>query len=291
VHPKTPPYLSIKASTTLDADFGGVNVKAFNPLGKEIGIIITAYNKSTNTMEIEDQHYTKADTIDYSLRGYSTTARDFGVYVTDKFGNISDTLKKNISPLFEMLLDKGKFSEYRLPTDTKLYTGQDWSVPHLWDGHTDGSSSFGWHTEPGELPPFVCTFNVGLSYKLSRFTIWERPDTDHPYAFQQGNPKVFTLWGSNVASPKDIKLPVSSAVGTVLGDWVNLGNYTYPNPPSGLPPLAHNAADNAFVLAGVDFKVPLTAPPIHFIRFAVAQTWSGGSFTHFMEISLYGTPQ
>ncbi|MBB6107890.1 DUF5000 domain-containing lipoprotein [Mucilaginibacter lappiensis] len=285
VHPKTPAYISIRSTTTMTTDFGGVNVKAFNPLKKEIGVIVTAFNKATNTMEIQDQHYTTADTIDYSVRGYSTDPRSFGVYVTDKYGNISDTLKKSITPLFEQLLDKSKFSPYNLPSDTEI--GYGWVLPNLWDGKTDGNSA-GWHTNPGHTPPFVCTFNVGLTYKLSRFIIWERPDQ---YAFGHGNPKLFSLWGSNVASPQDAQLPVSSAVGTVVGDWTNLGNFRYPNPPSGLPPGATNAADNAFVLAGVNFNISISAPAVHFIRVAVGQTWSGGNFAHIMELSFYGTPQ
>ena len=289
VHPKIPPYLSIKASTSIAPDFGGVNVTALNPLKKEVGVIVVAFDKSTNAMEIQDQHYTKADTIEYSVRGYNTDKRNFGVYITDRFGNISDTLKKSLNPLFEQMLDKGKFSSYNLPSDTEI--GYGWVLSNLWDGRTDGSSA-GWHTNPGHIPPFVCTFNVGVTYKLSRFTLWERPDDgSNLYAFGHGNPKVFTLWGSNAASPKDVQLPVSSAVGTVLGDWVNIGNFRYPNPPSGLPPLAHNAADNAFVLAGVGFNVSLAAPPVHFIRLAVAQSWSGGNIAHAMEISLYGQPQ
>ncbi|WP_184542988.1 DUF4959 domain-containing protein [Mucilaginibacter sp. FT3.2] len=289
VHPTIPPYISIKASTTVQTDFGGVNVQALNPLKKEIGIIITAYDKSTGLMEVQDQHYTKADTINYSLRGYNTDPRQFGIYVTDNFGNISDTLKQTITPLFEELLDKSQFSVYNLPSDTPI--GYGWVLPNFWDGKTDGSSA-GWHTNPGNNPPFVGTFNVGTSYKLSRFILWERPDDgSDKYAFGHGNPRLFTLWGSNVASPKDVQLPVSSAVGTVLGDWVNIGNFTYPNPPSGLPPLAHNAADNAFVLAGVNFNISLAAPPVHFIRFATSQSWSGGNFAHAMEISLYGKPQ
>lgn len=289
VHPQIPPYLSIEGSSSIAADFGGVNVKALNPLKKEIGLIVVAYDKSTNAMEVRDQHYTKSDTIDYSVRGYGTDLRNFGVYVTDRFGNISDTLKKAISPLFETLLDKGKFSPYNLSSDTEI--GYGWVLTNLWDGKTDGSSS-GWHTNPGHTAPFVCTFNVGASYKLSRFTLWERPDDgSNKYAFGHGNPKIFSLWGSNVSSPKDAQLPVSAAVGTVVGDWTNLGNFRYPNPPSGLPPVAHNSADNAFVLAGVNFNFSLAAPPVHFIRFAVGESWSGGNFAHAMEISLYGQPQ
>ncbi|MDN5285829.1 MAG: hypothetical protein JWR38_2103 [Mucilaginibacter sp.] len=288
VHPKTPIFTLVRQTAVLQTDFGGVNVTALNPLKKEIGVIITAFDKSTNAMEIQDQYYTQQDTINYSLRGFNTDSRQFGVYITDKFGNISDTLKKTLSPLFEQLLDKSKFSVYQLPTDSPI--GYGWVLPNLWDGKTDGGSA-GWHTDPGAPAPFVCTFNVGRTYRLSRFVMWERPDTDQKYAFNHGNPKTFSLWGTNVPSPKDAQLPLSAPVGTVVGDWINLANYRYPNPPSGLPVGSTNAADNAFVLAGVNFNVPLNAPVVHFLRLSVSQTWSLGNFAHVMELSLYGQPQ
>ena len=288
VHPKTPIFSLVRQSTALQTDFGGVNVTALNPLKREIGVIITAFDKSTNAMEIQDQYFTTKDTINYSLRGFGTDSRQFGVYITDKFGNISDTLKKTISPLFEQLLDKSKFSVYQLPTDSPI--GFGWQLPNLWDGRTDGSSA-GWHTNPGAPAPYVCTFNVGSTYRLSRFVMWERPDTDEKYAFNHGNPKVFSLWGSNVPSPKDAQLPLSAPVGTVVGDWINLANYRYPDPPSGLPVGSTNGVDNAFVLAGVNFNVPLNAPVVHFLRLSVSQTWSLSNFAHVMELSLYGQPQ
>jgi hypothetical protein len=287
VNPLTPVYSLVSSAAAITADFGGINVKAQNPLKKEVGVIVTAFDPATGRMEVQDQHYTDKDTIDYSLRGYSATARDFGVYITDKYGNISDTLKKSLTPLFEELLPKNLFSEYRLPLDTKLYTGQDWPVNHLWDGITDNSVS-GWHTNSGNVPPFTCTFNVGAMYKLSRFVIWER---QNEFAYGFSNPKTFAIWGSSKAQPQDIQLPVTAPVGTVLGDWVNLGNFRYPDPPSGLPAGAINAADRAFVAAGVGFNFPLSDPAIHFLRVAVATTWSGGDTAHIMELSFYGQPQ
>jgi hypothetical protein len=287
VNPLTPVYTLVSSQTTIAPDFGGVNIKALNPLKKEIGIIVTAFDKATGRMEVQDQHYTNKDTIDYSLRGYAATARDFGVYVTDKYGNISDTLKQNLTPYFEELLPKNLFSEYRLPLDTKLYTGQDWPVNHLWDGITDNSIS-GWHTNSGNPPPFTCTFNVGATYKLSRFVIWER---QNEFAYGFSNPKTFAIWGSNKAQPQDIQLPLTAPEGTVVGDWINMGNFVYPNPPSGLPPGAINAADRAFVAAGVGFNFSISDPAIHFLRVAVATTWSGGDSAHIMELSFYGQPQ
>jgi hypothetical protein len=117
--------------------------------------------------------------------------------------------------------------------------------------------------------------------------MWERIGQ---YTYSAGNPRDFSLWGSNVASPKDSKLPLTAPEGTVIGDWVNLGNYHFPDPPSGLSPGSTNAQDEAFVKAGVNFTVPFNAPAVKFLRLSVSKTWSGGTSTHVMELSLYGIP-
>ncbi len=285
VHPATPVYQLIKPTVQLTADFGGVNIKALNPNRKDIGVILIAYDNSTKEYEVVDQNYTGLDTINYSIRGYPATPQKFGVYITDQFGNISDTTLLTITPIFETLLDKSKFSTYTLPSDSQ--TAYGWEVYYLWDGKTDDYSN-GWHTAPGGSPPMQCTFNLGVSAQLSRFIMWERPDE---YAYSHGNPKDFSIWGSNKPAPQDAYLPQLATAGAVVGDWVNLGNYHYPDPPSGLSPGFTNAADNAFVSAGVNFNINPGSPPVHFFRLLVHDTWSGGDFAHVMEFSIYGNPQ
>ncbi len=127
-----------------------------------------------------------------------------------------------------------------------------------------------------------------LAAKLSRFILWERPDQ---YAYAHGNPKDFTIWGSNVTAPKDVRLPDYAPEETVIGDWVNIGNFHYPNPPSGLTPGFTNAADAKFVAAGVNFNLPPGSPAVKYFRFMVHATWSNGDFAHMMELSIYGNPQ
>lgn len=285
VHPDTPFYKLIKPTLTITSDFGGVNIKAMNPNQKDIGVILLAFDKSTQALEVVDQHYTKVDTINYSIRGYPAVSQKFGVYVTDKFGNISDTTVVNITPIFETLLDKSKFSVYKTPTDSP--TAYGWEVPYLWDNKTDGYSN-GWHTAPGAPAPIQVTFSLGVSAQLSRFVLWERPNQ---YAYAHGNPKDFSIWGSNINAPQDVRLPDYAPVGTVIGDWVNIGNYHYPNPPSGLTPGFTNAADADFVAAGVNFNIPPGSTPIKYFRFMVHDTWSNGDFAHMMELSIYGNPQ
>lgn len=285
VHPDTPWYLLAKPTIALAPDFGGINIKGINRGKKDLGFILVAFDNSTQALEVQDQHYTNVDTVNYSVRGYAATPRKFGIYVTDQFGNISDTTIITLTPIFETLLDKSQFSVYKLPTDSP--TAYGWEVYYLWDNKTDDYSN-GWHTAPGGPQPMQCTFNLGVSAQLSRFIMWERPDQ---YAYSHGNPKDFSIWGSNQPAPQDALLPQLAAPGTVVGDWVNLGNYHYPDPPSGLTPGFTNATDNAFVAAGVNFDITPGSPKVHFFRLLVHDTWSGGDFAHVMEFSIYGNPQ
>jgi hypothetical protein len=118
--------------------------------------------------------------------------------------------------------------------------------------------------------------------------MWERPDQ---YSYAHGNPKDFSIWGSNKPAPQDAVLPQVAPVGTVVGDWINIGNYHYPDPPSGLTPGFTNSADASFVSTGVNFDIPPGAPVVRYFRLMVHSTWSNGDFAHMMEFSIYGNPQ
>jgi hypothetical protein len=284
VHPDTPPYLLVRPSVELKADFGGVNVSVLNPLKKPIGVIFMAYDSTEGKLVIQDQHYASVDTIGYSVRGYAAIPRQFGVYITDQFGNVSDTLVRTLTPLFETMLNKSLFFIYHLNSDSPI--GYGWELPYLWDGKTDGNSA-GWHTNPGGIQPMVATFGLGVTAKLSRFVMWERPNE---FTYGHGNPKDFSIWTSNAVAPADVQLPKTAPVGTVLGDWVNTGNFRFPDPPSGLQPGFTNAQDMAFVSAGVNFNFPSNGPDVKFVRVCVTDTWSGGDFAHIMEMSFYGKP-
>lgn len=284
VNPLTPVYLSVRPSINLSADFGGVNVTGENPLKKQIGIVVMSYNSNTKSMEIEDQHFTKDAKIDYAVTGFASVERQFGVYITDKWGNISDTLQKPVIPLYEEAMDKTKFSVLSLSTDSRI--DFDWFIPYLWDGKLDGN---GWHTAYGVPLPYSCSFGIAKTYKLSRFVVYERIGDRFTYKF--ANPKEFSLWGTNSSNPQDIKLPVKAAEGTVIGNWVNLGNFRFPDPPSGNLPTAITAGDADFVKNGVSFKVPFAAPSVKYLRVAVATVWGNEAAAHLMEITPYGIPQ
>src|SRR5258708_16238454 len=137
------------------------------PLG-----VITITPDAKNKLQIIDQHYTSQESISFSLRGFDTVSRQFGIYITDQWGNISDTLFSNIVPIYEAQMDKSKFQPYVLNTD--VATGFGWVIQNLWDKNT---GSPGYHTAQPIQPlvwPAVIPFDMGQTAKLSRYTICDR---------------------------------------------------------------------------------------------------------------------
>lgn len=281
VNPKTPNYLFINSNLAITPDFGGANFYGFNPNKVPVAVHVIAYNDTTKKYDEQEPEYISNDTVNVSVRGFSVKPTKFGVFTTDRFGNVSDTIYKTLTPLFETLLDKSKFYTYHLASDSPI--GYGWEFRYFFDGNTGDP---GWHTLSNPLK--IGTFGLGTTAKISRLVLWNRlPDI---YGYQ--NTRTFTIWGSTKDNPQDYTpWPKNSAPGTVAGDWVNMGNFVYPNPPSGLPANQANAADIAFGAAGVNFKMPNLAPAVKFIRFECTQTWAGLDYVNAKEISLYGSPQ
>ncbi len=280
VFPDTPVYRLVAKTLRMEPDFGGLNVQTANRNKKPVGAIVLYKPEGSDKYSIYEQRFSDFETMSFSTRGFDTLPKQFAVYITDQWGNNSDTVYQTIKPLFEQELDKSKFFANALPSDGKI--GFGWNLPNLWNGNKGGT---GWHTVQQNVPlPIVCTFGLGVSAKLSRFTLYGRAG----YEYAHGNPKVFSIWGSDSPAPADAVLPVFAEEGTVLGDWTNMGNYNWPPPPSGAPPTAPTATDRAFFNKGTEFNVPFTAPRARFIRLAVSESWSGATFAHAMEITLFG---
>lgn len=279
VHPTTPNYVLINSQLNITPDFGGANFFGLNINRAPLAMHLLVYNETTQKYEEQEPEYVSTDTIDISIRNLPPTPHKVGVYTTDRFGNVSDTIFKTVTPLFETLLDKSKFFTYRLPTDAPI--GYGWEFRYFFDGNFGDP---GWHTL--SAPKTIGTFGLGVSAKISRFVIWQRPSEFYGYQ----NTRRFTLWGSSSDAPADVTLPTNSAEGTVAGDWVNMGNFVFPNPPSGLLPSQANAADMEFVSKGVNFKMPRLAPAVKYIRYECTQTWGGLDYVNAMEINLFGSP-
>jgi hypothetical protein len=270
VAPESPPLRTVFKSLQLGVDFGGLNVAFANPAEAKLAIVVITKDNNGDYIPVETL-YTQVKGGSFAARGFDTLSRSFGVYVRDRWDNYSDTIFKEVKPLFEKQLDKTRFQEYRLPTDEE--SGYGWNMPYLWDEKT---TEPGFHTIPlsDREMPIHFTFDLGVVAKLSRFKLWER---EGDWLYKHGNPRKWVMWGSEKAPNPD---------GSFTG-WTKLMDCESIKP-SGSPYGVNTGDDIAYMTAGEEFVFPLTAPRVRYIRMQIYQNWSDTKFVHFTEIAFWG---
>jgi hypothetical protein len=296
VHPDTPPYLLVLPTMKMAADFGGVNITGSNKLKSAIGVIVIAPD-STNKLQIINQNYTSLDSLNYSLRGFDTLARKFGIYITDQWGNISDTVYTDIKPIYEVEMNKGLFKTYVLLTDVLPYDGAR-GVSNLWDNIiTEPTYNTQQPIQPLVWPAWV-TFDMGQAAKLSRYTMVGRTG-DAPslgqFLWGYGTPQTWVVWG-RADAPVDETMPDSTGL-PALGQatpkgWINMGEFYAPDKPSGLPSPEFTTDDLTFWQAGFPFTFSLTLPKVRYIRFECLTNMGGtNNFFDINELTFFGDPR
>ena len=92
-------------------------------------------------MVLAETFYSAREEIVYSVRGYDAVPRRFGIFLQDKYGNETDTLFTELTPIYERELDKTKFREMYLQNDSRV-DSYDGKMEYVWNGRIskDGDS-------------------------------------------------------------------------------------------------------------------------------------------------------
>ncbi|WP_212006050.1 DUF5000 domain-containing lipoprotein [Chitinophaga sp. HK235] len=282
IHPLQPPFADVFKSFVMNADFGGVNLKFSNPTGLELEIGFCGPDSVQKGISLLDTYFTATKDGNHTFRGLPPNKARFGVFIRDKWGNTSDTLFQELTPLYEKMLDKSKFREIKLPGDGPVYT-TEWNIAYrfLWDGKY--SSSFSnpydgngnnWQNlstnGPSDGTPIHITIDLGETAHISRFRI------NHYYRFTHKALRKYELWGSN-NPPAD-------------GSWDNWTKILYyeQEKPSGLQGEQYNDADAEVWLRGDMANFPDGLPAFRYIRVKCLENWMGNGNMSFSEITFWG---
>lgn len=272
VKPLRPPFQVVFDNISLITTFGGAAVLYENPTEADLAISLI-YIDSTGYWNPGITTYTKMSKGDLSIRGFDAESTTFGVFVRDRWGNTTDTIIKDIIPIFEREIYKGNFREVRLPGDEPSAWG--WVMPNLWNNSVAGN---GFHTDATGRWPQHFTFDLGVpeGIILSRFKIWQRKNA--LYNYNDRNIRKFELWGSMDPNPN----------GEFDDSWTLLLN-TEIIKPSGLPIGQTSQEDIQAIDSGHEFELPLGIPTVRYIRIRVTENWTRTQSFYVMETSFYGT--
>lgn len=268
----TPPYEQAFNEIKMQETFGGVNVAYKNE--NEADLVYQLLEKNKNDEWVEKYtHYSNFKEGDFSVRGYDTLDISFGIFVKDRWGNMSDTLFRTCKPLFETLIDKKKFKDLALPGDMNIPHSNypQWVLSRIWDNITTGGECF-FHTN-GNIPmPSHFSIDLGQKIKLSRFKYWQRPSD----VFKNQNVRKFEIWGSNNPNQD----------GSWDG-WTKLGDFESIKP-SGRPDGEVTNEDKDYAAKGEDFDMPMGAPAYRYLRWNSIETWSKIKCVSIAELTFWG---
>jgi hypothetical protein len=280
------PFYQILAETFKTEDFffgtfGGINVRYLNTEAANLIFRVFKYDLDSVQNKMAwlniNETYTKSKEGIIRVRGEKPEEALYGIVVRDQWGNISDTVKRIITPLEEIQFKNLKLyknivtytDQNRNGDYTKAdFTGRDGAEMEvaLFDG-VEATPYFNtnknWWGKAAPIP-FQFTIDLGKQSQLSRVKIWGRNFDTH-LLFQATHPKEFELYGSNNPA-SDGSWESWDYIGTVEGIR-----------PSGLAfGVNATAEDQDYGKKGEDFEISWDLPGgYRYIRVKVNCTWNG----------------
>lgn len=265
------------------ADFGGVNVKYENEFEHEYVLNFLYKDENGDWLEY-DRSYSSVKEPVSVFRGLDAEPQDFAFYLVDKWQNLSDTLYENITPLYEVEVDKDLMRHY--PLDNDYYEPRIASRPisNLWDGpSTADAANFSLLVYDELSFPWWFTIDLGKEYQIGRMKLFQSPapvtnNNTYSYFFANISPKVFEVYGSNEPS-----LDGSWDSWTLLEHFESIK-------PSGLPIGNNSPEDIAAGLEGLDFTFSNYEQGYRYIRVNVIDSWSSQVGMILQEMTFWGAP-
>jgi hypothetical protein len=261
-------------SVRIEPDFGGAAFSWVNSDSASLSFefLTPDYNGKMQTVTI---FQSVKDSMDYTIRGYTTEPRQFGLVITDNFGNSSGMISPpdgEITPFREDRLDKTIMSVRHLDNDSHM-TGWGMKDEYMID---DDLATFG-NSLNNSLPASF-TIDLGKKMKLSRVILYQRLYNNQYY--NHANPKYFDVY-----RPIDEEL---SQYG-FWTDWQKIMTCTVIKP-SGLSGTEVTNEDMRAATNGHEFSFPRTMEPIRYLRFRMppGSTYGNVNFVNVAELTFYG---
>lgn len=283
VKPNTPVYKIIGESIKPHLYFGGLRVE-FEGNDRNNPVSMGFLKKQDGIWRQVDTHYTTSKQGDFYLFNQESVESDFGIFVMDRWGNISDTTYISGSPWYEEECNKNLFRHLALPTDT--YICHTWGgasvgnhITALWNGLTDQYPMF--QSKIGSKLPQWFTIDLGEEYNLSRVVLHPKffAPQDYSYLFKNGHIKTFELWGSTDPNTD----------GSWDDSWYKLGDFESVKPSGNPANVAANDEDKAIVKTGEIFLFPADIPVTRYVRLKSVSVWGTVDYVYLNEVTFYGS--
>ena len=281
VHPTRPPVMEVYENLQYKPTFGGISISYENETGAFIAVGVLTTNDKGEIYEPYTS-YSNRQEVRFSVRGFETEERTFGVYVRDKWGNATDTVYYTVIPLFEMTLDKSLFRELKLKGDADA-TAWGGQLRYIWDDRAFGDNEGEWGLHTGNVAtgvPMYISLDLGQIATLSRFKLWSIMDDKH--MFNDMSPRKYEVWGRLATID-----PVTDN-GAFYPNWFKMCDIEDIKP-SGLPAGLLTDEDRTVARNGNEYVFEDIQYKTRYIRIVCNLNWSGNTNMCFSEVSLWAT--
>jgi hypothetical protein len=277
VKPHTAPIWFIQKSINISNSFGGYSLTAVNVTKSPVAIMVMKKNVF-NEWEVDNNKsvYTSVDSVIAKVSGMDTLVHTFAIAVRDRWGNVTDTLFKDVKPFYEVELSNSRFQNFPLPGDPVQQPGA--AVDRMWDGRRGWPVSFTSLAAETLFVPSTVTFDLGISAKISKVWIGPFKELSNLY-YSFTTMKRFEIWGSS--SP--------NINGSFDESWILLGSYTLKKPSGSVGTETND--DQAAALAGFFWEADINAPKVKYLRIRCLENFGGSCPQSIDEIKVYGDPR
>ncbi|TCC99290.1 DUF4959 domain-containing protein [Pedobacter hiemivivus] len=290
VTPLPAPVYDVYNSLQVNESFGGFTIAFENPaalgggVNSNITMGVVRWDDILKEWVRFDSFYSGLAKGIFSVRRQPPVLTQFGVFLKDRWGNYTDTLKKTLTPWPEVELDRTKFKDARknpvpqrapFPELTGIVKDAEHEGSYPWDKMFDGDITTFFHTKQRYDMPIWMPVDLGVTAKLSRYVLWQRTGSGWP--FTHGNPHEWEIWGTNnVADPNS---------------WIKLDHQVMVKP-SGSPIGVLTNDDKAVAELGMEYNIDPALPAVRYVAFKLIDNWAsiGGAtgFMHVAELKFYG---
>jgi hypothetical protein len=281
ITPLESPLSKTAKSIVVTPDFGGANFSWRNEDRQSLAFEFLA-ETANGDMQTVRVITSAMDSLSYTIRGYDPKPTKFGVIVNDNYGNETEIIsaEQTIVPLYEQKFDKSI-------QKVKILSG-DMSFSN-WEGRNeamidDDPGTFG-HSPNGpngNIGGASFTLDLGKMSKISRFLYYQRGDGGRNY--RAGNARFFEVYTYTGDSADD----------NPSGDWNQWEKVIDCEviKPSNSPGTTVTDEDELTAISGHEFTIPLSCPPMRYLRFRVVSVWSnwndGSNYWHPAEFTTFG---
>ena len=294
----------LKVRPTITPTFGGVKVLIEGNEAKDDLAVCLLIDKdlADSSLPESDKKWVEVTTMFTASNNIKLTRRNlepeesiFGVYIRDRWGNISDTTSIVLTPIEEVKLDKSKFAAAQTYDNCLTVNATNYPIQGLWDDSGASAAPHFFASGTGPIPGWV-TIDLGVVANLSRIATLPRID----YVIWQGaHPRDFEFWGCMELEPDD---EGGSGEHGFNENWFCLGKFTQFKPSGYMADgtvVEYTVEDRTYFNNGNDFEFdPMEYPrandSIRYLRIVFANTFSTfelkatSGTVQFGEVTPYG---